>query len=382
MSAPQPATIADSDHNLAVDFSLISDPRLLPLADKLISGQRFDYADGLVMMQTTDLIGLGALANAKRRAMNQDVAYYVVNRHLNYSNVCVNKCSFCAFWREDEAAGGYTLTPQEAAAKVAADPGLELSELHIVGSCHPSLGLDYYLELLTALGRARPNAALKAFTAVEIDHMAQGEGLSPQEVLAKLRACGLKAMPGGGAEVFSPRVRQRLCPSKISGQRWLEISGMAHRQGISTNATMLYGHIETAAERVEHLLALRDQQDLTGGFSAFIPLAFHSDNTELAGLDQTCGLLDLKVVATSRLLLDNFPHIKAYWVMLGEKLAQVALNFGADDLDGTIVEEQITHSAGATTAKGLTEPNLRGLIKTAGFTPVRRDAFYNSLEAP
>jgi aminodeoxyfutalosine synthase len=188
-------------------------------------------------------------------------------------------------------------------------------------------------------------------------------------------------MPGGGAEIFAPRVRERLCPQKTSGQRWLEISGLAHAMGIPTNATMLYGHVETAAERVEHLLALRDQQDLSGGFSAFIPLAFHSQNTKLGDISPTSGLDDLRVVAASRLLLDNFPHIKAYWVMLGPKMAQVALNFGADDLDGTIVEERITHMAGGTTAQGLTEVQLRGMIQAAGFEPVRRDSFYNHLPA-
>lgn len=365
---------------LSVDLSLISDPALGPVAAKLAHGERLDAEEGLALMTSKDLLGLGALAHAARLAKNGPYTYYVLNRQINYSNVCGNRCAFCAFWREQDGEGAYLLSPQEAASVAAEHPEMDLAELHIVGSCHPGLDLDYYCELLSALGKARPQATLKAFTPVEIEHFARKEGISTIEVLQRLMAAGLKAMPGGGAEVFSPRVRAELCPSKTSGERWLAISGQAHALGLPTNATMLYGHIETPAERVEHLLALREQQDLSGGFSAFIPLAFHPENTGLGEMARTTGLDDLRVVAASRLLLDNFPHIKAYWVMLGPKLAQVALNFGADDLDGTIVEERITHTAGATTAKGMTEEELRHLITSAGFTPVRRDSFYRSLE--
>jgi aminodeoxyfutalosine synthase len=365
---------------LEVEPGLVSDPRLREVAELLAQGQRLGYDQGLALMATTDLIGLGALAHAARLAKNGRRAFYVVNRHVNYSNVCVNQCRFCAFWRSPRQPGAYTLTPPEAAALAAEEPELELAELHVVGSCHPELGLDYYLELLQALAGARPQAALKAFTPVEIDHMARLAGLEPREVLSRLQQAGLGAMPGGGAEVFAPRVRAVLCPRKASGRRWREISGLAHGLGIPTNATMLYGHVETAEERVEHLLALRRQQDSSGGFNAFIPLAFHSANTPLSSLEPTTALDDLRVIAASRLLLDNFPHVKAYWVMLGEKLAQVALNFGADDLDGTIVQENITHSAGGTSARSLTESRLRELIEAAGFRPVRRDAFYRAAE--
>ncbi len=365
---------------LNLDPRLVRDPALKPVAVKLAQGQRLERADGLALMRSKDLLGLGALAHAARLAKNGLATYYVLNRQINYSNVCGNRCSFCAFWREPEDEGAYLLSPAQAAALASEHPDLDLAELHIVGSCHPELGLDYYCELLTALAAARPRATLKAFTPVEIDHFARQEGISTAQVFERLMVAGLAAMPGGGAEVFSPRVRAELCPSKTSGERWLAISGQAHALGLPTNATMLYGHIETPAERVEHLLALRGQQDQSGGFSAFIPLAFHPENTGLDELQRTTGLDDLRVVAASRLLLDNFPHIKAYWVMLGPKLAQVALNFGADDLDGTIVEERITHTAGATTAKGMTEAELRHLITAAGFTPVRRDSFYRSLE--
>lgn len=376
-SAAQPA--AHPLPPLDIPAQMVGDPALRPVADKLRQGLRLEAADGLALMRSQDLLGLGALAHAARLAKNGRRAYYVLNRHLNYSNICLNKCSFCAFWREEGQERAFLLSPAQAAAKAAEQPAQAVDEFHIVGSCHPNLGLSYYLELLTAVAAARPGATLKAFTAVEIDHLARLSGLAVPELLGRLQAAGLAAMPGGGAEVFSPRVRQELCPKKISGARWLEVSAAAHNLGIPTNATMLYGHIETAEERVEHLLALRDQQDVSGGFSAFIPLAFHPANTGLEQLTATTGLDDLRVIAASRLILDNFPHIKAYWVMLGPKLAQVALNFGADDLDGTIVEERITHMAGATTAQGLTEAELRRMILAAGFTPVRRDSFYTPL---
>ena len=362
---------------LPVEPDLVTDPNLVPVARKLSEGKRLDFTDGMTLMTTTDLLGLGHLADKARRHKNRDLAYYVVNRHLNYSNVCVNGCAFCAFQRKEGQPGGYLLSPEEAAEKVREPAEMQVDELHVVGSCHPSMQLEYYEDLLRAIGRARPEASIKAFTPVEIDHMAKVSGVGPGEVLDRLKQAGLVLMPGGGAEVFSPRVRKKLCPRKISGEKWLEIAGLAHQKGIPTNATMLYGHIETPEDRVEHLLALRDQQDISGGFNSFIPLAFHSDNTGLAGLSRTTGLDDLRVIAASRLLLDNFPHIKAYWIMLSTKLAQVALNFGADDMDGTIVEERISHMAGATTAQGLTESQLAGMIKASGFVPARRDSFYN-----
>jgi aminodeoxyfutalosine synthase len=386
-AAPRPNT----DHSailsagalppLDIRRGLLEDAALKPVADKLAEGRRLDKADGLALMNSRDLIGLGALASAARQAKNGRQAYYVVNRHLNYSNVCVNRCAFCAFWRRPQQEGAYTLSIDDAAALAAEEPGLDINEFHIVGSCHPDLPFNYYLDLLRAVKAVRPQAGLKAFTPVEIDHMARIGGIDTSQVLDLLKEAGLAAMPGGGAEIFAPQPRSKLCPRKISGRRWLEISGQAHEKGIPTNATMLYGHIESPEDRVDHLLALREQQDLTGGFSAFIPLAFHPANTVLEELEPTTAMDDLRVIAASRLILDNFPHIKAYWVMLGEKLAQVALNFGADDMDGTIVKENITHSAGATSSLGLSEERLRGMIQAAGFEPVRRDCFYNSLEA-
>ncbi|KIX14791.1 aminofutalosine synthase MqnE [Dethiosulfatarculus sandiegensis] len=364
-----------------MDSSMINDSRLLEVAAKLAARERLDAADGMALMTTKDLLGLGAMANAVRRSLRGKKAYYVLNRHVNYSNVCVNHCVFCAYWRAPQQEGAFCLSPDEAARQALEEPDLDLSELHIVGGCHPDLPFDYYLELLRALKKARPKATLKAFTSVEVAHFAEISGKSPEQILVELKEAGLGSMPGGGAEVFAPRVRRELCPRKADAKTWLEIAGMAHNLGIPTNATMLYGHIETPEERVDHILKLRDQQDISGGFTAFIPLAFHPGNTGLkARFCGTTGMDDLRVMAASRLLLDNFPHIKAYWVMLGPKLAQVALNFGADDLDGTIVEERITHMAGAQTAPGLTENALRGMIEAGGFEPVRRDSCYNSLE--
>jgi aminodeoxyfutalosine synthase len=363
---------------LKVDPAIIADPALKPIAHKLASGQRLTRSDGLALMNTTDILGLGHLAHAARLAKNGLLTHYVINRHLNYSNICGVKCSFCAFWRDQDQEGSYLMDPGQ---KLDSAQGgsQKVDEVHIVGSCNPDLDFEYYEHLIRSTAETWPGATIKAFTAVEIAHIADSNGMDVGQVLDRLQAAGLEAMTGGGAEIFSPRVRELLCPQKISGERWLEVSGMAHNRGIPSNATILYGHIETAAERVDHLLALRDQQDKTGGFSAFIPLAFHPQNTQLQHIKQTSGLDDLKVVAASRLLLDNFPHIKAYWIMLGMKIAQVAQHFGADDLDGTIVEERITHTAGAKTAKGLTENELREMIKAAGFIPLRRDGFYNCL---
>ena len=364
---------------LDFDPNQIQDKELLPTAKKLTQGKRLNRQDGLLLMTTADIYGLGAMAQAARQAKNQDKTYYILNRHLNYTNICANQCRFCAFWRTEYHESAILLTPAEAAAKAAEIPQGQVDEFHIVGGCHPTLTLDYYLELFQALSKVHPTAALKAFTAVEIDHIARVSGLSAEEVLDALILAGLGALTGGGAEVFSPRVRQELCPRKASGKRWLEVSALAHKRGIPTNATLLYGHIETPEERVDHLLALREQQDLTGGFNAFIPLSFHPTNTFLSDLEPTTGLDDLRVVAVSRLLLDNFPHIKSYWVMLGRKLAQLALLFGADDLEGTVVEEHISHDAGATTAQGLTEPQLLKMIQAAGLKAVRRDSYYRPI---
>lgn len=355
---------------------LFSDTRLNRIHDKITAGGRLTFDEGLVLYESHDLLGLGTLADAVRRKRHGNAAFFVYNQHLNYTNICANTCRFCAFSRKEGQPGGFTLSMaqvREALAQRADEP---IRELHVVGGLNPALDLAYYLELLETLRAVRPDATIKAFTAVEIDSLSRTSGLSIEETISKLAAAGLAMLPGGGAEVLSDRVHEQLFKKKINAERWLAIMEAVHRAGLNSNATMLYGHIETTEERVAHLCRLRDLQDRTGGFSAFIPLAFHSRNTALSHLPPTTAFDDLKAVAVSRLMLDNIAHIKAYWVMIGEKLAQVALSFGADDLDGTIIEEKITHMAGATSAKGLSRKEMIRLIESAGFDPVERDSFY------
>lgn len=346
----------------------------------MAAGERLSAEDGLRLYETSDLLAVGRLANELRERLNADRTHYVVNRHINYTNVCVNQCRFCAYFRPPGHAEAYTMSIDEIVA--AALPGRDegIAELHIVGGCHPDLPLEYYADMLSRLAAAMPEVHLQALTAVEIAHIAEVSGLSVAEVLSALKDAGLGSLPGGGAEVFSPRVRREVCPRKLPADGWLQVMREAHGLGLHSNATMLYGHIETAKERVAHLLRLRELQDETGGFLAFIPLAYHHENTELGGAGPTTGSGDLKTMAVSRLMLDNFPHLKAFWIMLGLKIAQVAQWFGADDLDGTVVRERITHAAGATTPEALAEPELRETIEEAGRTPVKRDTIYNILE--
>lgn len=359
----------------------ISHPDLGEVYRKWEAGERLNLSDGLICLETEDLLGLGQMALVARQARFGNQAFYVVNHHLNYTNVCKNDCKFCAFHRPPGSPDGYIITPREAAARIAASPMEGLREVHLVGGCSPDLDLDYYLDLLKAVSRARPGVRLKAFTAVEVDHIAQRAGLSWTETLTVLKEAGLSAMPGGGAEVFSPRIRDLLFPRKIDSQSWLMIHGEAHRLGIHTNATMLFGHMETPTERIEHLLRLRAQQDETKGFQAFIPLPFLPANTALAHLPGPSGVEILKTIAVSRLILDNIPHLKAYWVMLGLKLTQTALHFGADDLEGTIIQEKIAHQAGAETVQGLNRVELEDMIIEAGFRPVERDTFHHTVVA-
>ncbi len=362
--------------------SPITDPALEKVGRKLAEGKRLDLVDGQACLDTSDLLGLGSLAFAARSARFGRRAFYVVNHHLNYTNICINACKFCAFHRSPDSTDGYLLSPAEAAAKIAAVAPLELKEIHLVGGINPDTDLSYFLDLLKAVKSAAPQADLKAFTAVEIDYIARRSGLSWQESLMALRAAGLGALAGGGAEVFSKRLRRILFPSKISAETWLAIHATAHQLGVGTNCTILFGHIETPTERIEHLLRLRDQQDETGGFRAFIPLVFHPKNTQLEHLSGPTGVETLKMIATARLMLDNIPHIKAYWIMLGLKMAQTALHFGADDLEGTIVRENIAHEAGATTSVGLSREELEDLIVDAGFEPTQRDAFHRTVKEP
>ncbi len=355
----------------------ITDAALFPIYDKVAAGQRLEAADGLALYRSPDLLGVGFLANLVRRRLHGNRAYYIYNQHLNYSNICVNGCRFCAFGKEKGHPQAYEMSLEEVFAKIEERLAEPITEIHIVGGLHPDLPFSYYLEMLRGIKRLRPTVHLQAFTAVEVAHLADLAGLSVAETLTALREAGLGSLPGGGAEVFSGRIRSELCPKKLSPEGWLEVAQTAHRLGLKTNATMLYGHLETLEERVDHLIRLREAQDETGGFLTFIPLAFHPANTALAHLSDTTGFDDLKNLAVARLMLDNFPHIKAFWIMIGPKMAQLSLTFGADDIDGTVIEERITHMAGAQTPQGLTRQALLKMIREAGCEPVERDTLYN-----
>jgi aminodeoxyfutalosine synthase len=363
------------------DFRLV-DPALAPVAEKVLASERLDLDEGLLLATTNDLLGVGRMANLVRERLHGDRTCYNINRHLNPTNVCVASCKLCAFyvpWRQRE--DGWTYTVDQAVEIAARDVDESVSELHIVGGLHPKLLVDYYEALFRALKNRFPWIHLKALTMVELDFLAKTSRLSLEDAIARLRDAGLDSCPGGGAEIFSPRVREQICDHKTDGGRWLDIARTVHRAGIRSNCTMLYGHIETAEERVDHLVQLRRLQDETGGFQCLIPLAFHPDNTELDHLPPTGGRLDLQTIAVSRLVLDNVPHLKAYWIMLGEKVAQVALHFGADDLDGTIVDERITRAAGGTAGAGMSRRRLERLITEAGRTPILRDTLYRPIKA-
>jgi aminodeoxyfutalosine synthase len=343
---------------------------------KILAGKRLDRQDGITLFRSFDLLTLGRMASLVAERKNGDRVYFVQNMHINPTNLCVNRCKFCAFSRSKGEPGAYEMSIDDIVSKArTAEKGVR--EVHIVSGLHPDLPFSWYLDMLHALKKNFPHIHIKAFTAVEIDYMAKLSGLGLKDTLLALREAGLGSLPGGGAEIFNPAVRNTLCAEKISGDRWLEVMETAHGIGLKSNATMLYGHIETAADRVDHLIKLRELQDATGGFQAFIPLSFHSQNTEIRKSSYTTGFDDLKTLAISRLMLDNFDHIKAYWVMLGEKIAQVALNFGVDDLDGTVVEEKITKAAGGTTEGSMTKDDIVFLIKQAGRSPVERDTVYN-----
>jgi aminodeoxyfutalosine synthase len=360
-------------------FRVSRDPALAVVERKLEHGERLEAADGLALLATHDLLGLGRLADTFRRGRGGDEVYFITNRHINHTNVCKNRCSFCAFSRDAEDEGAYTMALEDVLTRAAESAAEGVTELHIVGGEHPALPYSYYREMIARLHGLAPSVQLTAFTASEISHFSDISGLTVEEVLLDLKAAGLSTLPGGGAEVFSARVRDMVCPKKISAAEWLAVHQAAHRCGLPTNATMLYGHVETPAERVDHLLRLRGAQDATGGFQAFIPLAFHPQNTKLSSLPGPTGTDDLKMLAAARLILDNFEHIKAYWVMVGLKLAQVSLFFGVDDLDGTIVEETITHAAGGRTEQAVSREELVRVITDAGRIAVERDAFYLEL---
>lgn len=353
---------------------------LSQIEKKVDRGIRLTKEDGVKLYEVTDLLELGRIARKVKLNKTGKHIFFNVNKHINLTNICTAKCKFCAFGKDETDIGAYVMTIDEVINKAKEALPQGITELHIVSALHPDIPFKYYVDVLSQIREIMPQVHLQAFTAVEIDYFSQLTGLSVKEVLHQLIDAGLGSMPGGGAEVFSKRVREDLCNKKASGEKWLQVMETAHNLGLKTNATMLYGHIETIEERIEHLIALRELQDKTGGFQAFIPLPFHPENTELAKIKRTNAYEDLKTIAISRLMLDNFDHVKAYWVMLGLEIAQIAMEFGADDLDGTVVEEKITHAAGARTSQGITKTELLKLIKSAGFFPVERDTLYNILQ--
>lgn len=344
---------------------------------KVREGERLTFDDGVALLRSHDLLRIGAMADlARRRAVGDDV-YFINNRHINHTNVCGNRCKFCAFSADEGSAEAYTMTLDEVLARARESLQDGITELHIVGGEHPSLPYDYYVEMISALHGLDPDVHIQAFTASEIAFFAKRSRKTIEEVLLELKSAGLGSMPGGGAEIFATRVRGIVCDKKISGEEWLDVMCLAHKAGIKSNATMLYGHVETLEERIDHLIRLREVQDETGGFGSFIPLAFHPANTDLEHLSGTTGIEDLKMIAVSRLMLDNFRNIKAFWIMIGIKLAQISLHFGANDIDGTVVEEKITHAAGAETEEAIAKSELIRLIRDAGREPVERDTLYN-----
>jgi len=358
----------------------VNDARLEPVAAKVLAGERLNAQDGLALYRSHDLLAVGWLANFVREKKHGNVTYFNVNRHINPTNVCVAHCKLCAFGRSPDSPGAYNFALDEIYKRAGDGVAEGATEFHIVGGLHPDLPFEYYLTLIRGLKERFPQVHLKAFTMVEVGYYARISKLSIRDTLLAMKNAGVDSLPGGGAEIFHPRVRKIICDHKVSGQRWLEIARTAHELGLRSNATMLYGHIETAEERVDHLLQLRATQDITHGFVTFIPLAFHPANTALAHLPGPTGMDDLKAIAVSRLLLDNFDHIKAYWIMLTPRIAQVALRFGANDLDGTVVEEKIYHDAGATTPEFMTRAELERLIRAAGRVPIERDTLYNPVD--
>ncbi len=366
---------------------------LRELAAKVRDGVRLDEADALLCFTTPHVLHLGRLADAVRRTLHGNLAFYNINRHINPTNVCVYtyNCKFCGFAALKGEDHAWEMSHEEVYEHAAHQGGNRVTEFHIVGGLHPDLRMSWYEEMLRGLRERFPAVHLKAFTAIEIGWFARLEKISIEEVLVRLRAAGLGSLPGGGAEIFHPEVREVICDGKLDAGEWIEVHRVAHRLGIPTNCTMLYGHVEKAEHKVDHLFRLRVLQDESlaatagapggpTGFNAFIPLAYHPENNYMGLKYHTTGTEDLRHIATSRLVLDNVPHVKAYWVMITPKLAQIALRFGADDIDGTVVEERIYHMAGAETEQQLPRPELERVLREAGFEPVERDTLYRPID--
>ncbi len=364
----------------------MQDTRLVPIAEKVLAGRRLDGADARILYDTADLLSLGEMADFANRRRNGDRVFFSANQHINPTNVCIlrNTCTFCSFARMPKEEGAYTMSLEEVFAEAEKATGSPTREFHIVGGLHPKLSLAYYEDIIRGLRERHPDVHIKALTAVEIANLARIEKISEREALVRLRDAGLTSLPGGGAEVFSTAVRATIAERKLTGQEWLRVHKVAHELGIPTNCTMLYGHVETADDRIEHLSMLRDLQDETGGFLTYIPLAYHPDHNELGEElgrigTATTGYEDLKNIAIGRLFLDNIPHVKTHWPMVTPFLSQIALHFGCDDVEGTVVFERIYHDAGAKTDLGMSYYSLVELIRGTGRRPVERNSLYEAV---
>jgi aminodeoxyfutalosine synthase len=352
---------------------------LRAIRDKVEAGERLSFDDGMLLERQADLFTLGELANRVCERKNGNNTYYNVNEHLNPTNICVYRCTFCAFRADLKSLRGYVMSDEQIVERAAEADRKGATELHIVGGLHHQLPYEWYLNVIKIIHAAYPQLHLKAYTAVEWDWFQRLTGRPTKELLAEFKEAGLGSLPGGGAEIFHPDIRPKICEYKADADDWVRVHREAHQLGLRSNATMLYGHIEGPEHRIDHLIRLRGLQDETGGFQTFIPLAFHPDNTRLSHIPKASGVVDLRMMAIARLMLDNFPHIKAYWVMLGIKTAQLALGFGADDLDGTVVHEKIYHDAGSDSPQELCVQEIRRLIEEAGRVPVERDTLYREV---
>jgi aminodeoxyfutalosine synthase len=353
--------------------------QLADIRSKVHASQRLSFEDGVFLDKHVDLHTLGELANVVRERKNGNVTYYNVNEHLNPTNVCVYRCTFCAFRADLKSEKGYVMPDEQIIARGREATNRGCTELHIVGGLHHQLPYSWYLNVIQILHAEFPDLHLKAWTAVEWDWFARMTGRTTRDLLAEMKDAGLGSLPGGGAEIFHPDIRRQICEHKADAAEWINVHREAHELGLRSNATMLYGHIEQAEHRIDHMIRLRELQDQTGGFQTFIPLAFHPENTRLSHIQKPSGLMDLKVMSVARLMLDNFPHIKAYWVMLGIQTAQVAQSYGADDIDGTVVHEKIYHEAGSDSPQEMTVEEIRRLIIEAGREPVERDTLYHEV---
>ena len=357
-----------------------ADESLHPILDKVQAGRRLSFEDGLTLYRSPDLLAVGHMANLVRERLHQNITYFNVNRHINPTDVCVASCRLCAFGKKAKDPRAYTWSLDEVWHRAGEGWSEAVTEFHIVGGLHPELTLDWYCDMIRGLKQRFPQVHMKAFTMVEVAYLARRAKITIRETLERLKQAGVDSLPGGGAEIFSERVRRIICDHKIDGQEWLETARIAHQLGLKSNCTMLYGHLENDEDRVDHLVKLRELQDETGGLVTFIPLAFHPDNTPLQHIPKTTGFDDIRSIAVARLMLDNIPHVKAYWIMMTPRIAQIALRFGADDIDGTVVEEKIYHDAGATTSQSMRRGELLRLIREAGREPVERDTLYRPVQ--